>query len=84
LAEQKARIDYPAQWAYKVIGKDEDQIRAAIAEVIGHRHHQVRASNASSGGRFLSLELSLTVESEEDRVGIYHRIQSKDGVKIVL
>jgi uncharacterized protein len=84
LSEQRAKIDYPIVWTYKVIGREESGIREAILASVGERDHELRASNVSSKGRFLSLEVSLRVENEEDRVSLFHRIQAHPMVKMVL
>lgn len=32
--DEKVKIDYPCRWVYKVIGLDQDRMRAAITELI--------------------------------------------------
>lgn len=80
---QKAKIDYPTMWTYKVIGREEKAIREAILEVLGDTAKPV-PSKQSSKGRFISLEVSILVHSDEERTGLYHRLQKHPDVKIVL
>jgi uncharacterized protein len=84
LSDQRAKIDYPTLWTYKVIGRDEAGILEAIKDAIGQRDHEVKASKVSSKGRFLSYEVTLSVVNEDDRVGLFHRIQAHSEVKMVL
>ena len=80
----KARIDYPCQWLYKVIGKDQEELQAAFAEIAGHKSCNISHSNTSSKGKYLCLNLELTVESEEERNEIYLALKSHPSIKIVL
>ena len=80
----KAKIDYPCKWLYKVIGTDNEQLRRAIEEVINDIPCEINLSNTSSSGKYLCLNLEITVESEEERNSIYLDLKSHPHVKIVL
>lgn len=75
-------IDYPCEWEYRVIGTDADEIRSAVASIIGDRRHSLRDGNRR--GRFLSLVLELVVETEAQRDGIYRQLCQHAAVRIVL
>ena len=79
----KAKIDYPCQWLYKVIGNDHGQLRLAIAEIISHEC-DISFSNSSSKGKYHCLNVELTVQNEEERNSIYMALKEHPKVKIVL
>ena len=80
----KAKLDYPCQWLYKVIGTDHEQLRQAIREIITNIPCEINLSNSSSSGKYLCLNLEITVQSEEERNSIYLNLKAHPQVKIVL
>lgn len=84
LSKEKLQLEYPCEWLYKLIGADERAVRTAIAETITERSHTIANSNTSSNGKYQSLNLSLTVESDEDRTGIYQSLKNHPAIKMVL
>ena len=80
----KAKLDYPCQWLYKVIGTDHEQLRHAIAEIINDSPCKISLSNSSSSGKYLCLNLEITVQSEEERNSIYLDLKAHQHIKIVL
>jgi uncharacterized protein len=80
---QKACIDYPCRWVYKVIGPDEARMRAAIAEVIPGGW-EITASRSSTTGKYLSLDVTVQVEDEASRLSIYEALRKDPSVKVVL
>lgn len=82
--EQRAHIEYPTLWTYKVIGSNEEHIRAAIQEIIPHSNFDIENSKSSSKGRFVSLNLSLTVQSDEERTQWFHQLYAHADIKMVL
>jgi len=80
----RAKIDYPCQWLYKVIGTDGEQLRQAIAGIISDIPCEINLSNTSSSGKYLCLNLEITVHSEEERNSLYLDLKSHPHVKIVL
>ena len=80
----KAKLDYPCQWLYKVIGTDHEQLRQAIMEIITNIPCKINLSNSSSSGKYLCLNLEITVQSEEERNSIYLNLKAHPNIKIVL
>jgi putative lipoic acid-binding regulatory protein len=80
----KAKLDYPCQWLYKVIGTDYKQLHQAIMEIINNGPCDISLSNKSSSGKYLCLNLEITVQNEEERNSIYLNLKSHPHVKIVL
>lgn len=65
-------IDYPCAWTWKVVGRDEERLRAAVAAAAtGLRgEYTLTPSRVSRTGKYLSLELVATVHDDEERRGI--------------
>ena len=80
----KAIIDYPCQWLYKVIGSDHEQLQQAIKKIIADTPCEITLSNSSSSGKYLCLNLEITVQSEEERNSIYLNLKAHPHIKIVL
>lgn len=81
---QKLELNYPCAWSYKVIGPDEDKLRQAVAQVIQDAPHRIQFSKRSSGGKYISLGLEVTVHSEEHRLLIFNALKAAKAVKYVL
>jgi len=79
-----AHIDYPCPWVYKVIGRDVEGLRTAVAEILAERVHTVSLSRSSRGGTYHCLNVEITVESEAVRLDLYQRLCSHRGVMMVM
>ncbi len=77
-------LEYPCPWAYRVIGRDEAALRAAITGLMGRRDHTLAVSNRSARGKYVSLLLEVTVRDEGDRLSLFADLSSHAAVKIVL
>jgi putative lipoic acid-binding regulatory protein len=84
IAKDRPIIEYPCPWEYKAIGWDEDLMREAIAEIMADRSHDLSFSRASSSGRYCSLLLVVTVESEDHRNAIFTALQEHRHIRMVL
>ncbi len=81
---QKPQIEYPCQWAYKVIGSDVNKILLAIETAAMGLSYDVSPSNVSSNGKYFSLNLKLEVPNETVRNLIYEKLGNSPDVKFVL
>jgi hypothetical protein len=81
---QKVELEYPCPWVYKIIGREQAELRLAIAEVVQARECLVSLSNSSSGGKYLCLDVELVVVSAEDREAQYHAFRGHPAVVMVL
>jgi uncharacterized protein len=82
--EGRPDIDYPCPWGFKVIGRNEAEMRSAIREIVGDRDYTLTVSNHSAKGTYCSLDLNMTVINEPHRVYIYMALQEHESTKIVL
>jgi uncharacterized protein len=81
---QNLDLTYPCPWTYKVFGRDEDSLRTAIAPIVGELEHTIRFSNRSRSGKYVTLELEVTVPSDERRLGIYRELHEHEAVVYLL
>lgn len=82
--QNKAEIEYPCAWNFKVIGIDQGRLEQAIDQVMGDRQYLLTKSRSSSGGKYLSLSLETVVEDEATRNSIYVALKKHPEVKMVL
>lgn len=81
---QKAKIDYPCRWSYKVIAADAKHIELAIEKICISKEYELRKSNNSKSGKYVSMNFSTLVTSEEERVEIFNQLQENEKIKMVL
>ena len=83
-SKQKVELEYPCSWVYKIIGREQEELRMAIAEIVQARECLVSLSNSSSGGKYLCLDVELVVVSAEDREAQYRAFKGHAAVVMVL
>lgn len=81
---KKPEINYPCSWNYKVIGTNVDEMIKAIEESVIGMEYEIKSSNISSKGNYVSLNLQVYVTSEAIRDIIFAKIEASDYVKMVL
>lgn len=77
-------IVYPVEWEYRVIGQDEDALRAVIDRVFAGRDHLVRPGKRSRAGRWVSVHVELVVDSEPDRDRLHALLVADAAVRMVM
>lgn len=82
--KQKPDISYPCRWHYRLIGEDRDAMLLALSVWRNRPDALVTDGNQSSTGRYLSLNLELTVESEEERLAVYQSLTDHAAIRMVL
>lgn len=81
--EEKNKIQYPCKWNYKIIGESEKELVEAAFEIFEKEfNHSI--GNKSSGGKYQSINLETFVETQEERDGIFVRLQKDSRIKFVL
>ncbi len=82
--KEKLKLEYPCTWCYKVIGEDKQSIQKAIKKIILEKPHTLRESNKSKNGKYVSINLELLVDNEDERLFIYNALKDHQHVKTVL
>ena len=83
-AKPPAKINYPCDWEYRIIGPDEAALKTAAAQVMGGRKYDLAFSNISKTGKYFSLSVKTFVESEEARNNLYAAFAKHPAIKTIL
>ena len=83
-SKQKLELEYPCSWSYKLIGYKKEAIQKAIHDVILQREHNLIDSNASKTGKYVSMNLDLVIQNEDERNFIYEALKAHQNIKMVL
>lgn len=81
---KKAKIDFPCEWSYKVIGADKKLLELAIEEVLSNYPFKIVKITPSSKGNYTSLTIKLTVLNHDEIETHFKRLSDHEHVKIVL
>ncbi len=82
--KERPEIDYPCTWQYKVIGKDKYLLEKAIHDICAPTPVTISFSNASSSGKYFSLNAELTVQDEPMRDTLFAAFQNHSDVTMVI
>lgn len=77
-------IQYPCEWSYRIIGTDEQALRQAASECLGSLAYRVTLSNQSRGKKYLSMNITLNVETQSMRDQIFSALKRHAAVKFLL
>lgn len=77
-------LEYPRLWEYRVIGQSAERLREIIAQVLGEQEHTIEPGNTSRGGKYVSLNVAVTVRDEAHRNEIFQGLRGHAEVKLVL
>ncbi|MCW5203909.1 DUF493 domain-containing protein [Desulfobulbus sp. US1] len=80
----KPEIHYPCVWQYKIIGMERKAVQAALSEQLGDAPYSLSESRTSKQGKYISLNLALTVYNEEQRLHLYSALTADPSIKLVL
>jgi putative lipoic acid-binding regulatory protein len=82
--QEKPEINYPTEWGFKIIGKDEEALFNAIKEVMGEKEHSCQFGNSSKNGKFCSYNAKCEVENQEERDRIFKAFQDHKDINMVI
>lgn len=82
--QARPEISYPTRWSYRIVGTSEDAIRTHVQGFLGDVEHELVLRRRSSGKRYVSLNLSLVVRDEAQRLAIYDQIVSHEAIRFVV
>lgn len=83
-SKKKIILEYPTSWSYKLIGHEKEAIQKAIHDVILQREHSLNHSNNSKTGKYVSMNLDLVIQNEDERNFIYEALKAHQDIKMVL
>jgi len=82
--EETLELDYPCQWQYRLIGRCEQSMRTAAAEVVGGHEYTVEPSHRSRSGTYCAVVATVLVPDESTRTRIYLSMKNHVDVMMVL
>ncbi len=77
MQQEKPDITYPCQWSYRIIGTDEAPIKNSVEALVTSKNYKLESSNKSSSGKYVSMALSLIVDTEDERLTIFNALKMK-------
>lgn len=80
----KLELEYPCKWTYKLVGAEKAALQKAIHDVIVEREHTLTHSNASKTGKYVSMNLELLIQNEDERNFIFEALKAHQNIKMVL
>jgi putative lipoic acid-binding regulatory protein len=92
LENGKPVVEYPCLWGFKVIGPDEEAMRAAVRQCLdsclakdsGEREFELGRSRTSKGGKYVSLSLNLLVLDQAERNAVFTALQGRPEILMVI
>ena len=80
----KIELDYPCNWNYKVISTSKETLKKAVLDVILERPHTMTFSHNSKTGKYISMNLELLVQNEDERNLLFQELKKHHDIKMVL
>lgn len=84
LNNQNLEIEYPTKWNYRLIGKEAEKIHQEVQQMLLKEEFELENSRESSGGKYISVSLSLVVSDEDHRLSLFERLKSLPSIIMVL
>lgn len=77
-------IEYPCRWKYKIICSDVSKVVEAVEKIVSQFEYDLTPSNISLKGKYASLNLSVLVNSDSERLSIYNLLAGQPEIIYVL
>lgn len=82
--QQRPEIRYPTHWSYTVVGEGEAVLMEHIEVALEGAEHRKTTSRHSQSGRYTSIEVTLVVQDEEQRLVVFRKLQDHPAVRVVI
>jgi putative lipoic acid-binding regulatory protein len=80
----KPKIEYPGEWSYTIIGSDEGVLKEAASQVLSGKAFSIAVSKKSRSGKYISMNITTIVASEEERNDLFRKLSGHPAIKIVI
>ncbi len=84
LQGKKLKLDYPCKWEYRLVGKDEDEIKSVATRFAGEKPYTLNSSNKSSSGKFVSVIFEVLIFNDEERLYFFEELKKQKEIMYVL
>lgn len=78
------KLDYPCHWEYKLILSSEHHVSVPLKDVLDDRTHDIKQSQNSTKGNYVSYTLKVLVHNDDDRKTLFQTLKSHKHIKFVL
>lgn len=77
-------IQYPCRWSYRIIGTEEKALREAVSNSLAGREYKLALSNRSRNKTYLSMNVTVVVETQAMRDQIFKTLEKHPAVRFLL
>jgi putative lipoic acid-binding regulatory protein len=84
LSKHKLELEYPCNWCYKIVVRNEHNASKIAKEILKDRDHKVTTSKVSKKGKFKSYNVDLTVHSDDDRKDLHQKFNDHKNIQMVV
>jgi putative lipoic acid-binding regulatory protein len=81
---KEAKLEYPREWDFTIIGRDKEKIEKAIKEVLANKEYKYSFSKSSKNGKFQSYSASCEVASEQERDELYKKFSNHNNLDYIM
>ena len=86
--ENPPKLSYPCAYPIKVLGEQADDFVSVILDIVQRHDPEVRSEHvivkASSGGRYLSVNITITAQGPEHIQALFVDLKASGRVAVVL
>ena len=82
--QNRPEIEYPCEWKYKIISQNADDAVEAAEDAAKGFKYEITSSNISKRGKYVSINLAVEVENEEERNLIFGKLEADSKVIMVI
>jgi putative lipoic acid-binding regulatory protein len=80
----EGKIEYPLEWQFVVIGKNQSDIQNAVIKVMEAQQYKLELKNTSKKGAYISMQLRCMVYSENHRNALFQQLSDEEDVSFVI
>ncbi|MDH3976867.1 MAG: DUF493 domain-containing protein [Gammaproteobacteria bacterium] len=88
MAEEETLLEFPCRFPIKIMGRDESEFEAHVLQLISPHVEDIKAEDVSirlsKNGKFLSVTVTVDVQSKEQLDRIYLTLTDSERILYVL
>ena len=84
LQGKKLELNYPCKWEYRLVGKNEEEIRNIAIKFACEKPYTLNKSNKSSSGKFVSIIFEVLIYSDDERIYFFEELKKQKEIMYVL
>jgi putative lipoic acid-binding regulatory protein len=84
IKDKTLELDFPCHWQYKLVGKNGDELAKSVKNIMCEKDFTLTPSRSSLNGKFVSLNLDVTINSHEERLLLHDALNKEPVILYVL